>query len=249
MTMADASTTRRIFLLRSTAVASAMAVPGLSCALELGGGAGPPWEEGAANPPRDDTGARFLTTAERAAVDAITARLIPSEGEGPGAREAQVTDFIDRQLAGFYGRAERWYMDGPFPEPLATQGYQSPLAPSALWRAGLAALDAHCRQAYGDRTFVQITSTEQDALLGAMERGEIDLAPVPTRTFFEFMLKMTVEGYFSDPIHGGNHDMVAWSFIGFPGARYDWRDHINHNGARIDVAPIGLAGGPAWRTP
>ncbi len=251
MTAVACASTRRVFLLRSTALGSAMAFGGLARALDFGAGAGVPWAPGAANPPRDDTfGARFLTPDERAAVEAITARLIPSDGEGPGAREANVADFIDRQLAGFYGRADRWYMDGPFPEPLATQGYQAPFTPAALWRAGLAALDAHCRRTHGDRGFTGIDDDEQDALLGAMEEGEIDLGPVPAASFFDFMMKMTVEGYFCDPVHGGNREMVAWAFVGFPGARYDWRDHIGHNGARIETgAPVGLAGGPTWRAP
>lgn len=73
-----------------------------------------PWIAGASPSPRDFDGAHFLTADERRCVDALVGRLIPSDDPGPGAREAGVVDFIDNQLAGPFGRGERWYMKGPF---------------------------------------------------------------------------------------------------------------------------------------
>jgi len=56
------------------------------------------------------------------------------------------------------------------------------------------------------------------------------------------MPEMSIEGFFSDPLYGGNRDMADWTLVGFPGAHYDYRDFINHNGTRLDLAPVGLAG-------
>jgi gluconate 2-dehydrogenase gamma chain len=215
--------------------------------LEYGAGAGVPWGPGVADEPyyglEDD---QFFTLAERQAVDAITSRIIPSDDTGPGAREADVVTFIDRQLAGFYGRGQRWYMQGPFPEPLETQGYQSEHTPATLWRAGLAALDAHCQANFGDRSFADLSEVEQDDLLTRLDEEELELVGVPTKTFFDFAKEMTIEGFFADPIYGGNRDMAGWRYVGFPGARYDYRDYIHHNGIDLGMPPVSLLGRPGW---
>lgn len=239
---------RRRFLASSAIVGSTLAFSRWASALEYSGGQGVPWQAGFADVPRPDVEGGFLSAGERASVEAITARLIPSDENGPGAREADVVAFIDRQLAGFYGRGQRWYLEGPFPEPLDTQGYQGPHAPAALWREGLAALDAHCRATHDGRGFAELDEAEQDAVLTGLEEGEVSLEPVDAEQFFDFAREMTIEGFFADPIYGGNRDMLGWRLVGFPGARYDYRDFIHHDGAPLDIAPVGLMGRPDWRS-
>jgi gluconate 2-dehydrogenase gamma chain len=239
---------RRHFLATSAIVGVTFAFSRSAASLEYWGGRGIPWQAGAADAPRPDVEGGFFSAAERQMVDALTARLIPSDDSGPGAREADVTTFIDRQLAGFYGRGQRWYMEGPFPEALETQGYQGPYAPAALWREGLAALDAHCRATHDERGFAELDEAEQDAVLEALDKGEIDLDPVDAGQFLSFAKEMTIEGFFCDPIYGGNRDMLGWQYVGFPGARYDYRDFIHHNGAALDFAPVSLMGRPGWRS-
>jgi gluconate 2-dehydrogenase gamma chain len=248
--MPDQPQTRRSFLARSALLGTSALLPlGPAFGREIRGGEGMPWAEGAADPPfRLLNEGGFLTDDERRAVDAIAARLIPSDENGSGAREADVLTFIDRQLAGFYGRAERWYMEGPFPDDYEdTQGYQTPHTPAALWREGLAALDAHCRATHDDRGFAELDEAEQDAVLTGLDEEEIAFEGLSAKTFFDFAREMTIEGFFCDPIYGGNRDMVGWRAVGFPGARYDYRPFIDHGGRPIDIAPVGLAGGPRWR--
>jgi gluconate 2-dehydrogenase gamma chain len=79
----------------------------------------------------------YFTAAERDFIDAATARLIPDGEDGLGARAAAVTVFIDRQLAGPYGEAAAWYMEGPFANGTAEQGYQLALTPAQLYRAAI----------------------------------------------------------------------------------------------------------------
>lgn len=211
------------------------------------GGDGVPWSPNVADTPYFGTEPyRFFTESERQAVEALTSRIIPTDETGPGAREAEVTTFIDRQLGGYYGSAHRWYMRGPFPEALETQGYQAPYTPAGLWRAGLSALDEHCRETYDGRPFVELSEEEQDAVLTAIEEEEVEFEGVSGKQFFAFAKEMTIEGFFCDPIYGGNRDMVGWRYVGFPGARYDYRDFLNHDGAPLDIAPVGLLGRPAW---
>ncbi len=209
-------------------------------------GTGIPWVPGTAPAPRGFAGGRFFTEAERRSIDALTARLIPSDDVGPGAREAGVVDFIDDQLAGPFGRGERWYMQGPFADGLPTQGYQSEHPPAGLYRAAIAALDAHCRRSFDGRAFAELTEDEQDALIQQMDDGELEMEGVSAAAFFSLLQDNTIEGFFCDPVYGGNRDMVGWKLIGFPGVRYDWRDHLDHDGARIDIEPVGLSGRPAW---
>jgi gluconate 2-dehydrogenase gamma chain len=225
-------------LLGSTAIASAAWARTIK---------GIPWTPGAPQlAPRGFDAARFFTDAERRCVDAIVARLIPSDDRGPGAREANVVGFIDNQLAGFYGRGQRWYMQGPFPEGGDTQDYQSEHAPAQLYRNAIAALDEHCRQTANGRRFAELPENEQDDLLKRMEEGELKLPGVPAKTFFKIVLENAIEGFFCDPLYGGNRDMVGWRLVGFPGARYDYRDFLAHDGAPIAIEPVGLMGRPAW---
>ena len=57
-------------------------------------------------------------------------RLIPADELGPGAKEAGVAFFIDQQMAGSFGRAETWYMQGRWKAGTDEQGYQVKLTPA-----------------------------------------------------------------------------------------------------------------------
>ncbi|WP_066506758.1 gluconate 2-dehydrogenase subunit 3 family protein [Bradyrhizobium macuxiense] len=192
-------------------------------------------------------GCLFFTAAEAAIVDALIDRLIPTDELGAGARDAGVTTFIDRQLAGPYGGHDWLYMQGPFAEsPLPSQGLQSPLTPREQYRSGLAALDAYCRANYGGCGFVELSGEEQNKLVGAMEKGEARLQSFSSQVLFSIIYSNTIEGYFADPIYGGNHDMVGWKLVGFPGVRYDFRDAIERPNHSYTLPPVGLQGRPAW---
>jgi gluconate 2-dehydrogenase gamma chain len=233
---------RRRFLTQALLGATVLAAPA-AFARTISGEM--PWLPGRAETPPAYPHLRYFTQAERACVDAITARLIPSDETGPGAREAGVIDFIDSQLAGAWGRGDRWYMRGPFAEGLETQGYQSEHPPAALYRAAIEALDAHCEGSLG-AVFASLSETQQDEVLKAIDEEELELDGVSAKSFLDLVMENAVEGFFCDPIYGGNRDMVGWKLVGFPGARYDYRDFLDHNGAALDLDPVGLMGRPAW---
>ena len=208
-----------------------------------------PWQPNEAYPvpPVVPGGYLFFTPAEAAAVDAIVDRLIPTDELGAGAKDAGVTTFIDRQLTGPYGGHDWLYMQGPFSStPLPTQGLQSPLTPRQQYRQGLAALDVHCKATFGGRGFVQLGIDEQDKLLGGMEKGEIQFQNFSSRMLFSAVYTNTIEGYFADPLYGGNRDMVGWKLVGFPGTRYDYRDVIEKPNQAYALPPVGIQGRPAW---
>jgi len=203
-----------------------------------------PWEPGSGTPPIPvDAGPwKFFTADEAAAVEAIVDRLIPPDADTPGGKEAGCAAFIDRELAGTYGSARRLYMRPPFTDGSPEQGPQSPLTPAARYRRGLAALDKYCRQAYGGKTFVQLSDAQQDTVLTGMQKGPIAFETVSATGFFEQILANTREGFFADPAYGGNRNMVGWKMIGFPGARYDYRDWVERHNEPYPLPPIGITG-------
>ncbi len=182
----------------------------------------------------------YLTAAEYAFVMAATARLIPSEGEGPGALEARVPVFIDRQLAGDFGTAADLYMEGPFnPAADANLGPQTALTPAEIYRQGIAAFDSWCTTTQG-AAFADLDAGKQDAALTALSKAEVPLAP-DLRDFWSLLLQNTKEGYFSDPQYGGNAGMESWIYIGFPGARANFYDWIGRAEA-YPLGPVDIAG-------
>lgn len=240
---------RRLLLQSLMAGVAVIATRASLSAHEFRGGKGMLWQAGVADEPYYGIDAEpFLTPDERSALDAFTSRLIPSDETGPGAHDADVLTFIDRQLAGYYGRGQRWYMQGPFPEPLDTQGYQSEQPPAQLIRDGLAALDTYCRDEHEGRSFAELSEDEQDAVLTALDEEDVEFEGLSAKAFFDFVHEITIEGFFADPIYGGNRDMAGWRLVGFPGARYDYRDYLGHNGAAIDMSPVGLMGRPEWNS-
>jgi len=181
---------------------------------------------------------RFFTAREAAAVVALVDTLIPKDDVGPGGVEVGVPIFIDREMASAYGRGARMYLDGPFGEGTPQQGYQLPLPPAELYRIGLADLNAWCARTRGGKTFDQLSAADRTAALKVVEAGRAEFAQVPAQAFFSMLLQNTMEGYFADPIHGGNRDKAVWKMIGFPGAIGMYADDIEkYLNKKYDVEP------------
>ena len=186
---------------------------------------GEPWAPHQADAPQPIQAADyvFFTPREAAVVEAATERLIPGDDVGPGAKACGVTLFIDHQLAGAYGRAQSWYMQGPWAKGADTQGFQSRYAPADMYRAAIKGIEAHVAATQNGRGFETLPAAAQDALLSDMEAGKLTLDGVDGQAFFKLLLMDTKQGMFSDPIYGGNKDMAGWKMLGFPEARYDYR--------------------------
>jgi len=150
---------------------------------------------------------RFFTETEALIVAAAASRIFPSDDAGPGAREAGVAVFIDRQLAGSYGRDRFRYTQPPFEDAPREFGYQGSAAPRQIYRDGLKDLQG----------FHLLAPAAQDEALHKIE----------STLFFSFLRQNTIEGMFCDPMHGGNVDMVGWQLIGFPGPRMSYFDEID----------------------
>ena len=207
-----------------------------------------PWRGGAADEPpgAEGTGYIYFTALEAAFIEAAVARLIPNDAVGPGAIEAGVPTFIDRQLAGQYGRGEHFFLGGPWPKGAPEQGYQTRYNPAQLYRTAIPAVEGWVRNNYHGKLFKDVATADQDKVLKALESGDANLDSVDGKTFFTMLLQNTKEGYFSDPIYGGNRDMGAWKMIGFPGAHYDYKEWVTRHGQRVPYPAVGFKGRPGW---
>jgi gluconate 2-dehydrogenase gamma chain len=164
---------------------------------------------------------RFFTESEARIVVAATSRIFPSDESGPGAKEADVVTYIDRQLAGPYGRDCHRYTEPPFEDGPPEFGYQGKASPREIYREGLKQLSG----------FDRLSEAEQDAALKQIEDS----------LFFTLLRKHTIEGMFCDPMHGGNRNMVGWELIGFPGPQMSYYADIDkHYGEAYRPKPMSL---------
>ncbi|WP_367716619.1 gluconate 2-dehydrogenase subunit 3 family protein [Nitratireductor sp. GISD-1A_MAKvit] len=236
---------RRRFLLGTAGIFTA-SLAGYAGARDYQGGV--PWEQGKALPPdRYNPAKRFLTDAERRFVTAAVDRLIPAD-DFPSASQLGVVDFIDHQLAGSYGRGDIFYLQEPFLEGTDSQGYQS-RAPSWLYRRAIREIEGAIASNHDGKSFAELDEATQDSILTDLENGDLALPTASASTFFSLLLQNTKEGYFGDPIHGGNRDMEAWRMIGFPGARYDYRPYVARHNERLEFEPVSVAGFASRITP
>ena len=224
---------RRNFLLGAgTAVAASLAAP---VAAEAQTAAS------AANTLPDAEPLLTLTQTEHAFFVAAADTLIPADDLSPSGSQCGVATFIDRQLAGAYGGGARLYRDGPFTKAKPELGYQLPLNPREFFRAGVAAANDWSRKTYG-KDFDRLADTDREAALKAMEAGKAEFSGVSSRMFFNALLDLSMEGFFADPIYGGNRDMAAWRMVGYPGLPATYREDIKkYFGKKYDKPPRSIA--------
>jgi gluconate 2-dehydrogenase gamma chain len=199
----------------------------------------PPMGHGAA-PAEARDAYLFFNEAESAFIEAAIDRLIPPDATGPSATEAGVNWYIDKQLHGAWGAGERLYRPGPWQQGKPTQGYQLPFTPAELFRTALRGIRADAERD-GGKPFDKRGGVEQDTYLTMLQTTARDLDGVPSNVFFESLLGMTIEGYFSDPVYGGNRGMAAWKMIGFPGAYGSYYDLVDQHGVHFVAAPRSVA--------
>jgi gluconate 2-dehydrogenase gamma chain len=191
-------------------------------------------------PPGDYQPAYFNADEWRTLI-ALVDRMIPASPEGPGALEAGVHEFIDAQMNTPYAHGRLWYMQAPFaPDSKPEFGYQFHMPPRDLYRSGLAGLNQAAQRQF-KKAFADLAPAECDTMISALEQGTLAIGAVPPKTFFGQLLANTREGYFCDPVHGGNKDMAAWRMIGFPGARGDYMDWVEQYGKTYPLPPASLA--------
>jgi gluconate 2-dehydrogenase gamma chain len=162
-------------------------------------------------------GYSFLNPEEAAFIEAVVDHMIPADEYTPKGTDVGINIYIDRALAGAWGKGDRMYMQGPWKVGHPNQGYQLPLSPAELYRAGIEQCNAHCRKTHG-KTFDRLDAKQKEDMLVGLRDGKVSFSNgLPARTFFGTMYQNVMEGMFADPIYGGNRNKVGWKMIGFPG--------------------------------
>ena len=165
---------------------------------------------------------RFFSASQARIIAVACERIFPSDENGPGAREAGVVIYIDRQLAGPYGRDRYRYTKGPFVDSVPEHGYQGKANPQEIYREGLKHLGAD---------FADLPARAQDEKLKTID----------DTLFFRMLRTHAIEGMFSDPMHGGNAGLIGWQLIGYPGPIMSYREVIDKNyGQRLVRKPVSL---------
>jgi gluconate 2-dehydrogenase gamma chain len=187
-------------------------------------------------------GYEFLNLDEAAFIEALVDHMIPADEISPKGTDLGVNIYIDRALAGSWGKGDRLYMQGPWKPGAPSQGYQLPLTPAQLYRAGIEATTAHCRKTYG-QSFDRIEAAQREEVLVGLSTGKIKFdSGLPVRVFWTTLYQTVVEGMYSDPIYGGNRNKAGWAIIGFPGVIAVHRDHVeSYRGKPFPNKPLSIA--------
>jgi gluconate 2-dehydrogenase gamma chain len=219
--MADEIIPRRKFLvgagiasLAGTAVTAGLTQPDSA---QAQGAAAPAATAPAAAPAAEPPHALLcLNDTQHAFVVAAVDTLIPADELSPSGSDCGCATYIDRQLASAWGGGAKMYRAGPYFKGKPEQGYQLPLTPAEFFVAGIAAANEWTRKTYG-KEFDRLDPDKRAEALKAMHEGKAEFTDFNSRAFFARLYALTMEGFFGDPIYGGNRNMVSWRMLGYPG--------------------------------
>ena len=187
-------------------------------------------------------GYAFLNAEEAAFIEALVDHMVPADALTPKGTDIGLNIFIDRALAGGWGKGDRLYMQGPWKQGVPSQGYQLPMTPADLYRSGIAAANVVCVKSYG-KSFDKLSEAQREEFLLNLQAGKVtfDNGP-PARVFFTTVYQSVMEGMFSDPMYGGNRNKAGWKLIGFPGVIAVHHQNVEKfRDKQFTADPVGIA--------
>jgi gluconate 2-dehydrogenase gamma chain len=187
-------------------------------------------------------GYAFLNAEEAAFIEALVDHMVPADALTPKGTDIGLNIFIDRALAGGWGKGDRLYMQGPWKQGVPSQGYQLPMTPADLYRSGIAAANVVCVKSYG-KSFDKLSEAQREEFLLNLQAGKVtfDNGP-PARVFFTTVYQSVMEGMFSDPMYGGNRNKAGWKLIGFPGVIAVHHQNVEKfRDKQFPADPVGIA--------
>lgn len=203
--MSTSPSARRMFMKQVAGATGALAV-----------GSGPVHSQTAPREPVP-AGYQSLGPEESLFTEALVNVMCPADELTPNGVACGLAVFIDRQLAGGFGRGDRLYRQPPVRSGKPHAGYQLPLTPEQFYKAGVSATQRVCSTRFGSR-FEEIDSTQADKLLQDLAAGRVEGGSVSLAAWFnELVYPLFVQACFADPLYGGNRDKVFWKLIGYPG--------------------------------
>jgi gluconate 2-dehydrogenase gamma chain len=158
-----------------------------------------------------------LSQDEVAFVETMVMIMCPADEFTPNGVDCGLAIYIDRQIAGDFGKGARRYLRGPWAPGKPQQGYQLPMTPEQHFKAGIAAANGACQAKYG-KPFDQIAPADASAFLTDLAAGKVSDPSLPLASWFnELVYPLFSQACFADPIYGGNYNKVFWKMIGYPG--------------------------------
>jgi gluconate 2-dehydrogenase gamma chain len=205
---------RRGFLKMVSATTALPLVGGAAAMVSKPVGAAP-----ATAPPESAPTPGYLSFSrdEAAFVETMVDIMCPADAYTRSGVDCGLATYIDRQLAGDFGKGAKRYMRGPWQAGKPQHGLQLPLSPEQFFKAGLEAVNAACAAKFG-KPFDQVSAADADSFLSDLAAGKVSDARLPLGTWFnELVYPLFAQACFADPIYGGNSGKVFWKLIGYPG--------------------------------
>lgn len=197
------------------AIPFAHGIAGGAAVTALAANAAPAAAPAAANPV---VGYICFSQDEAAFVETLVNIMCPADEFTPNGVDCGLAIYIDRQLAGDFGKGAKRYLRGPWAPGRPQQGYQLPMTPEQHFKAGIEAANAACAAKYGGKPFDQIAPADAAAFLSDLGAGKVSDPNLPLAAWFnELIYPLFAQACFADPIYGGNVNKVFWKMIGYPG--------------------------------
>jgi gluconate 2-dehydrogenase gamma chain len=182
-----------------------------------------------------------LTSTEAAFLSAAYDVFVPADHLSPSGTDCGLVVYMDRQLASAWGGGARLYRNGPFLPGKPEQGYQLSLTPREYFAAGIKAANDWTRKTYG-KELDRLAPADRETALKTMEAGKAEFVDLNGKQFFEALLQSAMEGFFADPIYGGNRDKVSWRMVGYPGLPATYANVAEaYRGKKVNIAPQSIA--------
>ena len=196
-----------------------------------------------AAPDAGSPGYAFLNLEEAAFVEALVDHMVPADDLTPKGTDIGINIYIDRALAGAWGKGDRLYMQGPW-----KRGVAEPGLPAAA-HAGAALSRRHrgdqrpLPQEPTARPFDRLDEKQREEVLVGLSAGKLTFDNgLPARVFWTTVYQTVMEGMFSDPIYGGNRNKAGWRLIGFPGAIAVHRENVEkYRDKKFPADPVSIA--------
>lgn len=241
-------TSRRRFMQGAVASVAVVGAPGAigvtaaAVSASSQSAASPSTSATAAVGPAAHPGYTFLRPAEADFIEALVDHMVPADTLTPRGTDLGINVYFDRALGGNWGSGDRLFLEGPWQPGTPSQGYQLPLTPAELFRAGTEAFDAHCRAHLGG-PFSSLAASDKESVLLALASGKLALPDCPdTHHYFALLYQCVTEGLFADPSYGGNADKAGWKMLGFPGViATHAEDVVRFYNRRYEAPILGIA--------
>lgn len=202
---------RRAFIAGAAGAAALLPIHGTSTAAA----AAAPADGKAAAP--GALGYTYLGPEEATFVEALVNVMCPADALTPNGTDCGLAIYIDRQLAGDFGKGGRLYQHGPWHPGKPQHGYQLPLKPAEFFSAGIVAARAVAQARFG-KSFEQLAPADADAFLADIAAGKATESRVSLADWFsQLVYPLFQQACFADPVYGGNRDKVFWKLVGYPG--------------------------------